>query len=342
MYARQGELRKAQEHAVQALRDSEEAGNLVGIGLSLNVLARIELAREHPRSALAYSQRALKLFVQAEDIRDQGLAHITIGQAHRKIVGLGLWALKEKKVDSTMRDSLKHLESAKDVFEKKFEPSRLVDVLVQRGCTWRDWATFYRLRGIKSLKVDEMVTNAQKDLEEAVKLAQREKLVAESADAKNDQAEIYFHAGDFDRACQLLDESDSLITADYFINKGKGIPTPSGKTISGFWQILGKNYLVRGRIAFARQQYETAMEQYLLSYLYFQKYSAKPPEFAVRESVANELEKNLDHLPFPKTEILEQLGEYVKKTAEEYHVIDEAATHQILAILEAVRSKEMR
>jgi len=346
VYQRQGDLETAKEKAIESLRNSEKSGDKKLIGLSLSVLARIKLAEEYPEDAHRLAQQALRAFRQIEFVRGQGLAHITLGQADRKRVGIDIEEVGRKEAEAHLQESLEHLDLARDIFENqiKGERIRLIEVYAQRGCTWRDWATFYHQKGIGDTKIPDLAEKAEKDFQEAIKIAQEEGLIAEVADILNDQAEIYYHAKDFDRAEQYLTQSDEQIKAkgDYFIAKGKGMPAPTEEITLGFWQILGKNSLIRARIAFEQGRYESAMEQYLLTYLYFQKFSAESPEFAVRESVRKELKSRLRRLPSPKAEHLRKLGGFLKKVAEEYLVTDQAATHQILDIVVHCLNKEKK
>jgi len=100
--------------------------------------------------------------------------------------------------------------------------------------------------------------------------------------------------------------------------------------VSGLWQILGKNALERGRIAFDGTQYEAAMEHYLLALLYFQLFSAGAVEKAFREHPSQELYENLCCLSAPR---LEGLQKYLEKVAMEYNASQEPGTQELLRIL---------
>jgi len=334
VYAMQGNLIEAKRRCTDALDRSRKIGSPIGEALSLNVLGLIELQAGRPREALAPCQRALPVFTELGHLRGQGLAHLALGQARRKISGLGVEILALEEAEGYFRQSLEHLEEARRIFETEVkEPIRLLEAYAQLGCTYRDQATFYRRRGngrVTEADIEALAQKAEEFLRQSITVSERLGLEAEKADALNDIAEIYYHAREHEKAEGLLRESDLLIPRDYHITKEKGVAVSVKEPVSGFWQILGKNALGRGRIAFDRTQYEAAMEHYLLLLLYFQLFSAGAVETAFREHPSQELYENLCRLSASE---LEGLREHVEKVSAEYNASQEPGTRKLLHAL---------
>lgn len=334
VYSLQGNLSEARRRYAEALDRSREIRSPIGEALSVNVRGLIKLQAERPREALTPCERALALFTGFDARRGQGLAHLALGQAWRKIGGLDVEILDLEEAEGYFRQSLEHLEEARRIFETEVkEPVRLLEAYVQLGCTYRDQATFYRKRGngqVAEADIEALAQKAEQFLRQSISVAESLDLEAEKADTLNDIAEIYYHAGEYEKAEELLQESDLLIPRGYHITKEKGIAVSVKEPVSGLWQILGKNALERGRIAFDGTQYEAAMEHYLLALLYFQLFSAGAVEKAFREHPSQELYENLCCLSAPR---LEGLQKYLEKVAMEYNASQEPGTQELLRIL---------
>jgi len=334
IYAMQGNSIEARRRCTDALDRSRKIRSPIGEALSLNVLGLIELQAGRPREALAPCQRALPVFTEFGDLRGQGLAHLALGQAWRKIGGLGIKVLELEEAGGYFRQSLEHLKEAKYIFEVEVEePVRLLEAYAQLGCTYRDQATFYRKRGngrVAEADIEALAQKAEEFLRQSITVAESLGLEAEKADVLNDIAEIYYHAREYEKSEGLLQQSDLLIPRDYHITKEKGITVSVEEPVSGLWQILGKNALEQGRIAFDRTQHETAMEHFLLTHLYFQLFSAGAVETAFREHPSQELYENLCRLP---TQKLEGLRTHLEKVAAKYNASQEPGTQKLLRIL---------
>lgn len=343
---RQGEFTEATERGAEALRESKDSGSGQGVGLTHNVLARIELGLDRPRNALDHAQQALRYLVQVKDRRAQGLVQIVMGQSYRKIVGNYALTMSRQKAEKYIQQSIEHLEIARDIFENQIpEPARLVEVYAQAGASRRDLVTFYRRHALRDAPVDEITRYAEEDFREAIRLAKKHKLVADAADAMNDQAELYLHAREFAKATHLLDQAEKLMKtrgSDFFITKGKPLPEINAPAISSFWQILGKNSLVRARIAGRQEKYEDALEQFFLAFLYFEKYYSDSPDSAIRPNVADELKELLRRLPTPRAEKLDQLSAFVARKADEYSAADQLVTTQLLYLIDIIQAKEIQ
>jgi tetratricopeptide (TPR) repeat protein len=334
IYSLQGNMPEARRQCAKALEKSRQIHSPIGEALSLNVLGLIELHAGRPREALGPCERALPVFTELSHRRGQGLAYLALGQAWRKIVGLNVEVLDLEEAEAYFGRSLKHLKEARRIFEDEVkEPVRLLEAYAQLGCTYRDQATFYRKRGngqVAEADIEALAQKAEEALRQSITVAESLGLEAEKADALNDIAEIYYHAKKHEKAEALLQKSDLLIPEGYHITKEKGIAIFVEEPISGLWQILGKNALERGRIAFDRTQYEAGMEHCLLAHLYFQLFSAGAVETAFREHPSQQLYESLCRLPTLK---LEELQKHVEEVAVEYNASQEPGTQKLLRTL---------
>ncbi len=95
--------------------------------------------------------------------------------------------------------------------------------------------------------------------------------------------------------------------------------------------MLGKNSVLRGRTAFVQDEYEKAIEAYLLSRNYFALYSVETMERDVRTGASRRMLKQLRRLP---RETLEHLQQHTKKIAAEYGISDTLGTDRTFRILD--------
>lgn len=276
-YSLLGKLDEATTLCRDALDLWRREGYRYGEGLSLNTLGLIFTERGIYDAAGAYCRDALRIFEELEDQRGIGLACNALGRISRREGMRDIYTIQ--KAEEFFREAEEVLSRSVGVFTGPVpERARVVESYNERGCTYRDWAKLLRSVEGDSSRIAELEDRALEQLQESIDLALPD-LVAEAADSFNDMADLYLTRGDPDKAWELLEESDGLILREhkeYEIVEGQGIPEIP-EPISALWEVRGKNALLRGHIAFARgeatEQYEEAIQHYLLASAYLRAYS---------------------------------------------------------------------
>lgn len=327
--ARQGELHLAREFAEDAERDFRSLSMRYGEALSLNTRGLIELQREESQDAEPLCRRSLQIFRELGDARGIGLAAIAVGWTLRKKGSFEPFYSEE--VERIFEEGQDLLMEAIDIFETRVEePARLREAYAQLGLTYRDRANRYREEGIAEREeIDRLEEQARHWLTRSIDRAKEQGLLMEQADLLEDLAEIHFNRGEYDSAEELLERSDQLIPVEYYITRREGLPSLE-EADPNLWLILGKNRVLRGRMAFAQRDYEKAMEAYLLSKNYFALYSIDSMERDVRTGATRRGLRQLRRLP---RETLEDLRRYTKSIAEEYGLSDTLGTDRTLRML---------
>jgi len=287
VYALQGRFDEATVLCRDSLDLWQRSGYRFGEGLAWNVLGIIFLQRGIHDAARIYCNNALRIFRKLQDERGEGLACIALGQALRQ-EGSRRDVHTLTKAQGFFRQAETALQRAIQIFTGPVqEQPRVVEAYNELGCVYRDWAIALGRFKAPAQEIADKGDAALRYLDDSIRLARAE-MRPEAADSWNDKADVYHRQGNLDAAEHCLDESNALVPAEYLIQEGKGMPTIPG-AVSGFWEILGKNSLVRGHIFFARgvgesdpakkrEWYQKAVEQYVLAGAYFGRYSSEAPE----------------------------------------------------------------
>ncbi len=172
---------------------------------------------------------------------------------------------------------------------------------------------------------------AEQNLTKGIELAKEHNLQIEKADCLEDTAEVYLGRGEYSEAEKLLEQSNELIPAEYKITQERGLPSLE-QADSVLWFMLGKNHLLGGRIAFAQEQYEKAMESNLLAYLYLELYSVETIDERYTGWTSGS-RRILNQLRRLSRETLEHLQDYIKRVAEEYGASDTRGLAKMLRLL---------
>jgi tetratricopeptide (TPR) repeat protein len=312
--AGKGELLLARAYAQEAEDKFRALGMEYSEALALNTRGLIELQTGESREAEILCGEALSIFQRLGDQRGEGLAAIALGWALRKKGGLA--PIHTSQVDEAFQEAERFLNRAIEVFRRIDEPARRMEAYGQLGCVYRDQANLYRRMHVHEGQIRGLEEKAHKNLQHSIELAEQHGMTIERADRLEDLAEVYLNWREFGEAAHKLDESDALIPDGYAITRERGLPSPQDPD-SSMWYLLGKNGLLRGRIAFEQEKYEEAVEQCMLAYSYFGLYSRELIEqrYSGWTSGARRILNYLLELP---RERLESLQETLERVAQEY------------------------
>ncbi len=247
-------------------------------GMGLNTLAIVELTADRPHRAAALAGQALEIFesvTEGGNKRGMGMANLVLGKANRFRAQLGLYDAQE--TTKMFEASQGALKSGYETFKAGtdwHEPARELEALQALGCLYRQWAQWEKTRENGSpARAQELMNDSQKEFEIARDLLEKEKekYVGMGADVLNDMAELFWIQDDMTRALVFATKSDDAVRAiskNYFIAERK---QPEELRLQ-LYVILGKNELLRGRIALKEGDLAAAAQHYAAASAYFDRF----------------------------------------------------------------------
>lgn len=246
VYSQLGNRLKAESLIEDGLQIRSRLGIEDRYALSLNSSAISFLAFGDHYQALELGREALKKFQAAENIRGEGLAKITIGQAQRQADTLWSYKKNDERLIH-LHIALKTLKDAEKIFtDRIYEPIRLCQIFNEIGCVYRE---------IWSLKPDlDTADSAKEHLMNSLKIAEDNKYEVMYVDGCEDLAQVFKSFNDNTNARKWLSKAKDVIkstSSNYFFAEGKEVQTvDSGNCVEDFWQHLGKIHALQGHIAF--------------------------------------------------------------------------------------------
>jgi len=299
--------------------------------LSLISYAITQLAFGDPYYASELSKEVLDLLQENDNLRQVGLARITLGQSYRYIGTLWISRRSEDLVERDFSDSLKYLNDALKTFgesngeAKIVEPIRLSQIYNEIGCTYRE---ILRLKTDSGLGGDaaRIANLSEKNLRAGLAEAIEKDYDVLIVDSYEDLAQLYKlfdqigapvpknEKAWLEKAKEQLTKAERKIqksSADYLFKPHRNAKRVDSKDcVEDFWQLLGKIYALRGHIEFdyamsigqfygknSRKALSKAVENYILAVAYFGRFTGiykweKSPKIAV---VQDEIVEKKDH-----------------------------------------------
>jgi len=274
-YTNTGQLLAAGILGHEAIRICQENKLDYLEGLGWNTLAIVELTADRPHRAAAYAKRALEIFENAaegENRRGMGLANLVLGKAYRARAQLDIYSAQE--TTELFETSAHALQNGYDTFRADsnwHELARELEALQALGCLYRQWALWEKTReGGSAQLADKLGADSLRHLELALEKAEP-KYAGMRADILNDLAELFWVQGDKARALDYADQSDAVVSAVsryYFITERKQPEEPRPQ----LYVILGKNELLRARLALEKGNLKSAAQRFTAASAYFDRF----------------------------------------------------------------------
>jgi tetratricopeptide (TPR) repeat protein len=216
-----------------------------------------------------------------------------------------------------LHTAAEHLKKAIEIFSPHAsdEPIRLIEAYNELGCVYREQAT--RTDIVDSARpqtpADDM---AIQNLQEAIAQAQEKKYWVQYVDSYEDLAQVYFQARHLDKAEECLDRAEEAVPDIYKIKVGAGLQAiPPEDCSEEFWRQMGKIELLRGHLAFDREQTSSSeasrsllnqtVQHYALAAGYFERYSGQIRfQFAVEQLYDHFKRHNRADLEYAQNELL--------------------------------------
>jgi tetratricopeptide (TPR) repeat protein len=285
--------------------------------------ATVHLNFHRPDLALPMAEQALTTIRTTGVLRGLGLARITIGRACRMLSegwrrpGVTLEVAKTY----SQRAEVELLDALAIFTDRVVEPIRLIETYNELGCTFRARYEIFNNDPLSSNLVEPTFSQAQINLNRAIRLARQEGDLIAVSDSCQDIAALYFQAGIWPEVEKWLQEAEKFIPAEYKIVIRKGIDAlPEEEQVNEYYRLMGGIELLRGSLAISRSGAKPADESviqaalhYLLSSVYFTKFS--------RDTYEMELSyrQMYNHLKKSRSELVNRiLHEEIRQWVDEY------------------------
>ena len=285
VYATLGHETRAKKLVQQGL-DIRKKGKLTyREALSLVSKSIVFLEFDRPENALLLSTRALDKFEKLDSWRGRGLAYNAQGRALRALAKNNELDINER--IGLLNRAIEVFRKAIDVFgtnaSKVREPVRLIEAKNELGCSLRDLAFITENDAAGQNKLSGTIQDAIGILEETIQLSHTHRFAVWEVDTDEDLAQIYIHLKEYDKAERYIRQLESTIPSEYFIHseiKSEQNEIPETERVELFWAMLGKAETLRADIHLARtgqiisrENFETALEHYMLAAAYFEKFA---------------------------------------------------------------------
>ncbi len=251
--ARAGDLEVALRHCEDGLRIRRWLGKRYPVALSLNTLGLILTRNGQPDRATEYCLQAWRIFRDLGLPRGVGLASIALAESLRRTISLPFLYEPEQAMEKLMQAEPRAREAV-HVFEQDTpEPLRLVEALIELGCTYREMVRLgCNYKVIDADECKRLENEAQQALERAAQVAGN-RYAYLRVDALVNLAWLRYYAQDSVGAQSILRGKQSQVLAviapEYLIVRGQGI-TEVPHPVEWFWVQLGKANLLLGQIVF--------------------------------------------------------------------------------------------
>jgi tetratricopeptide (TPR) repeat protein len=278
-----GELGALHE-ALALCQEGLEVRKLYGFdylrGLSLNTLALINTRSARPTRALVHAHEALKLFRQIGNSRGIGLALIQVAEARRRFWGLTAEELRSdptrtSKIDrGLLREVEPLLQEAERLFSDEFlSPPRLIEVRIEFGCLYRDWAGFFGLA-----EAQEQFDKAQELLSSAMELA-RDNYPQHFLSACVNLAWLYAYCKMPDLAVEQAAEALGKVPASHVFNREHPIDLASATNVAYFRELSKLSSLYAVELLANSDNLEALLRAHIFAVTYLQLFSRYDPYY---------------------------------------------------------------
>ena len=317
VYARQGRMEMGVPLANEALRISRSMGKDYSTGLTLSTLAAVDSIRGHYPQAVDYGQEALDLFRGLGDPHGIALAYRSIAYAMRKMAKRDIekgWKLDDAR--QRLEDTVNMLNSAIQQAEAAELESDLPELYAEQGKAKRELGRL--VAETESLPKGLPFYHESEDM--LKKALDTQVGLVERADILQDLAETLFNAHNAEEANKRLKQvEDILPSATMAQTVGERLP-------SQYYWPLGKAERLRGMMAFTQNQPESALQHFVLAYVYFVRFS---PDALEKDALVDSLYTHLVTLPAKRQrELIESTRAWVESQG-----LPEADTNSFISII---------
>ncbi len=309
IYGERGEKIDAEYYCEQALSGFEALQYHWGEALTLNVWGGIAARFHDPYTSARLCKEALQLFTMLDDRRGIGLSSLWLGRAYRR-QGAYSPSGNIEGSETLFKQAQGLYEIARGIFEQEVEePIRLIEASAEEGKLYRDWLKVAYGKKEQN-ELDRLSEQSETRLKEAIRLADQNKMLAESADCHQDLGNLYQFLGRYDEVWAILQEAEAMLPQGCVLTPEN--PTALLKCPApGYLEILGKIYMARGDVVYAQGDIVQAVELWTLAAGYFDLFSSNARRFV--EELVTDVGKKLFNEPSGRLKDLEQHCERIEQ-----------------------------
>lgn len=227
------------------------SGQYDPIGLSLNTMAHILVRDDRAEEATRRAKQALQIFGITGFKRGQGLSHIVLAEAERRITENPVGDID---IERILRSAISHGKEGIEIFsekEKQQDPVELIQAYIETGCAYRDLAKFQRTHRGRDAVLESEANSASMFIH-AEALSAHQSLLYRQIDAMINRAWLKYYVitslEDKNEPVRILEEAEKLIKSKYFLSENGQLKNLSEdeRLYSPILSLLGKSELLRG------------------------------------------------------------------------------------------------
>ncbi len=253
-----GRLETGRKVVERGLDIRRQFGSPSHVAYSLNTLALVDIADEKPEIAIREAEQARIVFRRLGFDRGEGLALLTLAEAHREMAKAELKAEKYDDCERHLTEAVRCAEQARTIFEKTKEQSRIVQAYMEIGRANREMVRIKRELKATDQEVEGFAQGSEKALGEAA-IRAKDVSLRWQIDAWVNTAWLGNYAKNEDLLIRAVSKAQELIKdqyGDYLIDSPR---EPKGKpsivlenSEMWVWEQIGKLFMARADWYFTR------------------------------------------------------------------------------------------
>lgn len=304
--AEQGQADDGRALVIDALSIRRNLGTRAPVGYSLNTLAMIDIRSGNYRQARDRAEQALALFRALPFPRGVALALNALAEASRRYSAIDYAMGIEERI-TLLRYARDYAREAYDIAVQTDEPLRQIQAQIEIGCAAREWARIRQANPSPHEDPQRFAAEGRRALRRAEDLAVTAGLLLQQIIAISNRAFLDYYMGDLPQARIIAEEALRIIPAEYHLQGTTGrAPIDRAGAQIQIWAHLGKLHTLFGHMLFDRyrpgnvpdtlsnEEFDQAIERYLLSLEYTRMYSVQHPGYRQAE---DQIYRRLKELP---------------------------------------------
>ncbi len=293
--AQLGEYRRARNYVESALRLRRKLGARYTVALSLNTRGDIDLREGHFEPTNTSSLRALALFQALGQNRGEGLARITLSELYRRYA-VRIYKTSPNEARDYLDRARTEAEQARKIFHDLEEQARIVDALIELGCSARDLVRLANQYPDLGIVRDEMIQTSENALLQAAETA-GDAILYRNLDALVNLGWLAYFANQDDLIEKRINDAMMIISDEYrFSEDAAHVMISEERASTLVWTQLGKAHILHGHYFFRKYQknkketthLEMAAQHYTLGLQYSIKFSGDYRDLRKAETQINE------------------------------------------------------
>lgn len=319
-----GQTDDAQALVLDALGIRRNLGTRAPVGYSLNTLAMIDIRSGNYRQARDRAEQSLALFRALRFSRGVALALNALAESSRRHSAV-TYAMGIDERVGLLRFACDYAREAFEIAGQADEPLRQIQAEIELGCASREWARIRRTTPNPRENYQRIASEGREALLLAERLAVKAGLLLQQIIAISNRAFLEYYMGDLQQARRVGEEALTIIPPEYHrLGQAEEPPVDRAGAQVQIWAHLGKLHTLFGHMIFDRyqpgvataslndQEFDEAIERYMLALEYTRMYSSQHPGYRLAEG---QIYRRLKELP---AEALHRVARAVRAAEQRY------------------------